>query len=181
MPWLAPFRPNGKPLHVHGFLGAFERIAERQRRNAAGPGGRERALVGLDPVDDVDLPVRVPVPWVRTGAQVLLVQEWLARQLDALPASDGGAEYLLLPHCTERATAPVAVREWQTVFAARPRVEDPTIRLLRHGGHYGHEAEHRATSEHIYALSWARHVAQAGADRTSARRRVLMPVTGETR
>ena len=21
-PWLAPFRPNGKPLHVHGFLGA---------------------------------------------------------------------------------------------------------------------------------------------------------------
>ena len=33
-PWLAPFRPNGKPLHVHGFLGAFERLAARQRRDA---------------------------------------------------------------------------------------------------------------------------------------------------
>ena len=29
-------------------------------------------------------------------------------------------------------------------------------------GTYGHEAEHRATSEHIYALSWAHHVADAG-------------------
>jgi Fe-S oxidoreductase len=29
-------------------------------------------------------------------------------------------------------------------------------------GTYGHEAEHRATSERIYALSWAGHVARAG-------------------
>ena len=27
-PWLAPYRPNGKPLHVHGFLRRFERLAE---------------------------------------------------------------------------------------------------------------------------------------------------------
>ncbi|ESW94764.1 hypothetical protein X769_31710 [Mesorhizobium sp. LSJC268A00] len=26
-PWLAPYRPNGKPLHVHGFLSSFERLA----------------------------------------------------------------------------------------------------------------------------------------------------------
>ena len=28
-PFVAPFRPNGKPLHVHGFLGAFSRAAAR--------------------------------------------------------------------------------------------------------------------------------------------------------
>src|SRR3954449_12243889 len=28
-------------------------------------------------------------------------------------------------------------------------------------GTWGHEAEHRATSEHIYSLSWAAHVAAA--------------------
>ena len=28
-------------------------------------------------------------------------------------------------------------------------------------GTWGHEAEHRAMSEHIYRLSWARHVAEA--------------------
>jgi Fe-S oxidoreductase len=27
-------------------------------------------------------------------------------------------------------------------------------------GTYGHEAEHRATSEQIYGMSWARHVAE---------------------
>ena len=31
-PWLAPFRPNGKALHVHGFLGAFERVAAANAR-----------------------------------------------------------------------------------------------------------------------------------------------------
>ncbi len=35
-PWLAPFRPNGKPLHVHGFLGAFERVAAATPRGSAG-------------------------------------------------------------------------------------------------------------------------------------------------
>ncbi len=30
-------------------------------------------------------------------------------------------------------------------------------------GTYGHEAEHRATSELIYSQSWARHVAEASA------------------
>ena len=40
-PWLAPFRPNGKPLHVHGFLGPFARIAARNAamlRELAGQG-----------------------------------------------------------------------------------------------------------------------------------------------
>src|SRR3712207_8498635 len=35
---------------------------------------------------------------------VLLVQEWLARHKDAIPrALRTGGEYLLLPHCSERA------------------------------------------------------------------------------
>jgi Fe-S oxidoreductase len=31
-------------------------------------------------------------------------------------------------------------------------------------GTYGHEAEHRATSERIYSLSWAHHVAEFARD-----------------
>ena len=41
-PWLAPYRPNGKPLHVHGFLKAFETSRDGERRDAAGSGGHGR-------------------------------------------------------------------------------------------------------------------------------------------
>ena len=93
---------------------------------------------------------------------VLLVQEWLARHVDSLPALDKGVEYLLLPHCTERATAPAAVRDWQTVFARF----GAALKILPSGccgmaGTWGHETEHRTMSERIYALSWGHHVAKA--------------------
>jgi (R)-2-hydroxyglutarate dehydrogenase len=121
-------------------------------------------LVGLDP--SMTLTYRSEYAGALEKGRlpsVLLVQEWLARHLDALPSLDTGAEYLLLPHCTERATAPAAVREWQTVFARCGLA----LKILPSGccgmaGTWGHEAEHRTTSEHIYALSWARHVAKAG-------------------
>ena len=78
-----------------------------------------------------------------------------------LPGDD--TDYLLLPHCTERTTAASTLRDWQTVFV---RV-GLKLTVLPSGccgmaGTYGHEAEHRATSERIYALSWAGHVARAG-------------------
>ena len=34
--WLAPYRPNGKALHVHGFLGAVRAPRIGQRGDAAG-------------------------------------------------------------------------------------------------------------------------------------------------
>jgi FAD/FMN-containing dehydrogenase/Fe-S oxidoreductase len=163
-PWLAPYRPNGKALHVHGFLGAFERIAEANATMLQDLAATGVDLVGLDP--SMTLTYRSEYAGALDKGRlpcVLLVQEWFVKHLDALPTLDAQAEYLLLPHCTERATAPAAVREWQTVFARCGLA----LKILPSGccgmaGTWGHEAEHRATSEHIYALSWARHVAQAG-------------------
>src|SRR5690349_14385948 len=167
-PWLAPYRPNGKALHVHGFLGAFEHVAAANATMLQELATTGVPLVGLDPsmtltyrseyVGALDKP-RLP--------SVLLVQEWFARHLDAFPILDTDAEYLLLPHCTERATAPAAVREWQTVFA-RCGLK---LRVLPSGccgmaGTWGHETEHRATSEHIYTLGWAPHVARSGTSGT---------------
>jgi (R)-2-hydroxyglutarate dehydrogenase len=160
-PWLAPYRPNGKALHVHGFLGAFERIAAANATMLKELAATGVELVGLDP--SMTLTYRseyagaLNKDWLPT---VLLVQEWLVKHLDALPPVDPQAEYLLLPHCTERATAPTALRDWQTVFASCGMA----LKILPSGccgmaGTWGHEAEHRSTSEHIYALSWGRHVA----------------------
>jgi Fe-S oxidoreductase len=163
-PWLAPFRPNGKPLHVHGFLGRFERLAEANAAMLRELAVTGVELIGLDP--SMTLTYRTEYAGALDKSrlpQVLLVQEWLARHLDALPTTRDAGEYMLLPHCTERTTALVAVREWQTVFA-RCGLE---LRILPSGccgmaGTYGHEVEHRRTSEHIYSLSWARHVAASG-------------------
>ena len=68
---------------------------------------------------------------------------------------------MLLPHCSERSLAVATLRDWQTVFAAA----GARLRVLPSGccgmaGTYGHEAEHRATSEQIYGMSWRPYVAR---------------------
>jgi Fe-S oxidoreductase len=83
-------------------------------------------------------------------------------QIDALPERARGAAptWLLLPHCTERTNAPQATSDWKRV-ADRVGVD---LCILASGccgmaGLYGHEAANRRTSEDIYVLSWAAHVA----------------------
>jgi FAD/FMN-containing dehydrogenase/Fe-S oxidoreductase len=162
--WLAPYRPNGKALHVHGFLGAFERLAAANARMLQEFAATGVDLIGLDP--SMTLTYRAEYPGALDASEVptvLLVQEWLARHRERLPAVGGGAAYQLLPHCTERTTALAAVRDWPAVFAAFGL----QLAVLPSGccgmaGTWGHEAEHRAMSERIYGLSWAGHVVAAG-------------------
>lgn len=160
--WLAPYRPNGKALHVHGFLGGFERVARDNALMLQDLADAGVDLIGLEP--SMTLTYRSEYTGISSMSRlprVLLVQEWLARRR-ALPAVGGGRAYQLLPHCTERTTALPAVRDWASVFAAFGL----QLTILPSGccgmaGTWGHEAEHRQMSEHIYGLSWARHVAAA--------------------
>ena len=159
-PWLAPYRPNGKALHVHGFLGAFGRVAAA---NAAGLRALVETgvdLVGIDP--SMTLTHRAEYAEAlggRAPPKVLLLQEWLAkRALDGPRAAP--ALHRLLPHCTERTTATASMGDWQSVFAKHGlRLEVLAAGCCGMAGTYGHEAEHRDTSERIYGMSWARHVA----------------------
>ncbi|MDP4023575.1 FAD-binding and (Fe-S)-binding domain-containing protein [Methylobacterium sp. NEAU 140] len=163
-PWLAPYRPNGKPLHVHGFLGRFERLAAANAADLGRLAATGVALVGLDP--SMTLTYRAEYRQALPGhdvPRVQLVQEWLADRLDRAPRAAGREAFWLLPHCTERTTAPAATAAWTAVFAAFGL----DLAVLPSGccgmaGTYGHEAEHRATSERIYGLSWAGHVADKG-------------------
>ncbi|KMO31596.1 membrane protein [Methylobacterium tarhaniae] len=163
-PWLAPYRPNGKPLHVHGFLGRFAQVAARNADDLGRLAATGVALVGLDP--SMTLTYRSEYKQALPGQellQVLLVQEWLAAWLDVSDSEADGEPYWLLPHCTERATALPALAAWSTVF----RAFGLRLAVLPSGccgmaGTYGHEAENRATSERIYGLGWARPVAEHG-------------------
>ena len=162
-PYVAPFLPNGKPLHVHGFLGAFERAASRNAAMLGELAASGVELVGVDA--SMTLTYRSDYTMLADADRpppVLLLQEWLARHRDAIPRKSGaGDEYLLLPHCSERSLAVSSLKDWQAAFAAT----GATLRVLPSGccgmaGTYGHEAEHRATSEQIYAMSWSKQVAR---------------------
>ncbi|TXN66600.1 hypothetical protein FV228_14770, partial [Methylobacterium sp. WL18] len=159
-PWLAPFLPNGKPLHVHGFLRAFARHAGHNARMLHALAATGIDLVGLDPSMTLTYRAEYVVALGAEGAPpVRLVQEWLAMRLVARPTPGPAREFLLLPHCTERTNAAAALRDWQVVFARLGH----RLTILPAGccgmaGTYGHEAEHRAMSERIYGLSWAAHI-----------------------
>ncbi|WP_018151314.1 D-2-hydroxyglutarate dehydrogenase YdiJ [Leeia oryzae] len=162
-PWLAPLRPNGKPLHVHGFLGWFQRVASRNAAQLKALAGTGVPLVGVDPsmtltyrseyakaLPDEDLPA------------VQLVQEWLTDWLTRHPlpaAATVSAPAWLLPHCSEKTNVPQAASQWQQVFAAMGvTLQVPKTGCCGMAGTYGHESQHRATSATIYDQSWRKQV-----------------------
>jgi Fe-S oxidoreductase len=159
-PWLAPYRPNGKALHVHGFLGRFERVAGRNAAMLRKLAATGVDIVGLDPSMTLTYRGEYAAALGAGGApQVLLLQEWLARRVAAMPLAEGGP-YRLLPHCTEASTAAASLRDWVTVFArAGLRLDVLRAGCCGMAGTYGHEAGHRETSARIYDLSWRRHLA----------------------
>jgi len=164
-PWLAPFKPNGKPQHVLGFLGAFQRTARdnAQALNAIAATGVE--LVGIDP--SMTLTYRaeyVKAIGSEASPRVALPQEWLAGHIEELPrfAANEAPRWALMPHCTERTNAPASIGQWRRVFEHF----GIDLHVLPTGccgmaGLYGHEKEHRATSEAIYRQSWANHLSDS--------------------
>jgi FAD/FMN-containing dehydrogenase/Fe-S oxidoreductase len=167
--WIAPYKPNGKPLHVLGFLDAFQRAASANATLLSALASTGVDLIGLDP--SMTLTYRseyVKSLGAQSAPKVALLQEWLASRIEELPKfePDPATHWLLLPHCTERTNAPAAVANWQRVCSHL----GVNVKILASGccgmaGLYGHEAANRPTSEQIYALSWAKHLrnpSQAG-------------------
>ena len=164
-PWLAPFRPNGKPQHVLGLLDQFRSTAGLNASMLKQLADTGVSLVGLDP----SMTLAYRAEYVKALGEdavpsIVLPQEWLAERLDELPqlAVDGNPSWTLLPHCTERTNAPAATADWAKV-GRRLGVD---LQIAASGccgmaGLYGHEAANRATSEAIYGLSWGPILADA--------------------
>ncbi|WP_458525413.1 FAD-binding and (Fe-S)-binding domain-containing protein [Onishia taeanensis] len=157
--FVAPFSPNGKPLNVQGFLGAFTRTAERQAKRLQSLADFGVPLVGIDPA----MTLTYRQEYVKTlGAdavpEVLMLQEWLVslgKRLTprGLRLSDPG--FKLLAHCTEKTNAPGSPKAWQQVFGAFGlELEVLSSGCCGMSGTYGHEARNLETSKTIYAQSW---------------------------
>lgn len=158
-PLVAPFKPNGKPLQVHGFLKAFAKAADANATLLNGLASSGIPLIGLDPAMTLAYRGEYKKLLGDNAPKVQLVQEWLTSQKDALAQYKYkfmASEYSLLAHCTEKTNAVNSVKEWQQVFAQLGQ----TLKVIETGccgmsGTFGHEAANIETSKKIYELSWS--------------------------
>ncbi|MEK9670331.1 MAG: FAD-linked oxidase C-terminal domain-containing protein, partial [Gammaproteobacteria bacterium] len=155
-PSLMPFHPNGKPLHVHGFLGWFKRLGESNAKKLRQLEALDVPLVGLDPSMTMTYrseykEVAIEVP------QVELVQEFIAKHLveGAVNATLPVKRFRLFAHCTEATNAKESLALWKPIFAmAGQTLEIESVGCCGMAGTYGHEKTNLDTSKTIYAQSW---------------------------
>ena len=163
--YLAPFAPNGKPLQVQGFLGAFERAARFNAQSLRKLQQYGVALVGLDPA----MTLVYRQEYSKTLANedtptVILPQEWLATALPRQEAEPVAQVYQFLPHCTEKTNEPASIGLWQQVFERLGlKLEVLASGCCGMSGTYGHETRNVQTSAVIYGQSWQPLVAKFGA------------------
>ncbi len=183
-PVLVPYRPNGKALHIKGFLSAFQRVARSNAAYLSGLAALGFPMVGLEPA--VTLTYREEYPEVLgpdcPPFRVELLQDFLlscanqSARLESLriKASEQRTApnaFTLFGHCTEKTQAPAAQRAWVRVFEAFGlSLELGTVGCCGMCGVFGHEARHAEESRGIYAQSWQPKLAAAGA----ARDRILV-------
>ncbi len=153
---VAPFMPNGKPLHVHGFMKAFDKAAQRNAQMLQQIAEYEVPLIGIDP--SMTLTYRQEYKDVIDGdlPPVQLIQEWLSSQLDNIERPEAASSvYRLMAHCTEKTSAAPSIRQWQAIFEALgQRLEVISTGCCGMSGTFGHESDNLQRSKDIYELSW---------------------------
>ena len=127
-PLLIPFFPNGKALHIKGFLRAFTALVRRNVANLERIAALGISLIGLEPA--ITLTYRDEYPHALGIAKlpftVLLLQEWICDNLDEIrnkssvtrAATSSREHYTLLGHCTEKTALPQSQKDWQQAFSA---------------------------------------------------------------
>src|SRR5690606_30323738 len=116
IPLLAPFKPNGKPLQVHGFLKAFAKAADSNATMLNGLASSGIPLIGLEPAMTLAYRSEYKKLLGTHAPPVHLVQEWLATQQEALTENAelfNAGDYSLLAHCTEKTNAASSIKDWQ--------------------------------------------------------------------
>lgn len=158
--FLAPYNPNGKPLHVHGFMKAFGKAAIKNSDQLRELQNTGVELIGIDP--SMTLTYRQEYDTVipsKDLPQVQLIQEWLVQNLDRLEMSKPAEQkqtFKLLSHCTEKTSAASSPKQWQKIFSAfGQELELVATGCCGMSGTYGHEKANLETSKKIYQLSWS--------------------------
>ncbi len=161
--YIAPFFPNGKPLHIKGFLEKFNALAHKNAAYLQQLEALEIPLLGIDPSITLTYRDEYPKAIGKQIATVHLPQEWLVNNLQKLnlPTIQSRSIYYLLSHCTEKTACVAAEEQWQTVFSAFGCELKPLAAgCCGMAGSYGYEKEHIQLSKQLFAMDWKAHLAK---------------------
>ncbi|RDV26209.1 FAD-binding oxidoreductase [Alteromonas aestuariivivens] len=163
-PVLLPFKPNGKPEHVKGFLQRFANTARSSADFLNQLHELGMPMVGVDA--SLVLCYRDEYSKVlgdkRGNFHVQMVHEWLLSLPDSAWAPfehvtpvEQRKPFALFSHCTEKTALPKSEQQWQSLFARLNQpVEIVAVGCCGMAGTYGHEADQKEKSLGIYGLSW---------------------------
>lgn len=172
-PVLLPFKPNGKTMHVTGFLDKFARTAGDTAAFLNEVAALNMPMVGVD----TPLVLCYRDEYKALGAArgdfvVHTVHEWLATLPDAQwtqqPASNQ-PRMALFAHCTEKTALPKTEQIWQSLFARVGQdIDIVSVGCCGMAGNYGHEAVNKANSLGIYEMSWEQAIGRYDANQIMA-------------
>ncbi|WP_394132073.1 FAD-binding and (Fe-S)-binding domain-containing protein [Shewanella maritima] len=158
-PVLLPYKPNGKPAHIKGFLDKFAKMAQNSADFLNQVAQLGMPMVGLDPA--LTLCYRDEYQQVlgdnRGDFEVLLSNEWLATVIvkRELVTNRSEQHYTWFSHCTESTAKPNTAKEWQAIFAHfGAQLSSVNLGCCGMAGTYGHELHNLERSKALYDMSW---------------------------
>lgn len=156
-PVLLPFKPNGKPQHVKGFLDKFARTAKNSAAFLEQVSELNIPLVGLDA--SLVLCYRDEYKTIlgesRGEFEVLVAHEWLAEQTFEQLVFEPQKPFVLLSHCSETTSLPQSAKTWQAIFEkVGLELQAKATGCCGMAGTYGHEIQNQQNSTSLYELSW---------------------------
>ncbi|AIT10115.1 4Fe-4S ferredoxin [Candidatus Francisella endociliophora] len=164
--YVAPFRINGKPAHVKGFLKYFRKKAVKATEFYNRIAETKVEMIGIDPA--MTLVYRDEYPKIcrdKVRFKIKMVQEWLVTKLDTFPKMQTmiNKEFDLFNHCTEKSLSTVSVINWQKIFKHFGiRLKIANVGCCGMSGSFGHEVKHINTSKKIYNMSWKEKINECG-------------------
>ncbi|MFT5635525.1 MAG: FAD/FMN-containing dehydrogenase/Fe-S oxidoreductase [Cognaticolwellia sp.] len=169
-PILLPFKPNGKPQHVKGFLGKFAKTAKSTAEFLNQIHHLKMPMVGLDASmvlcfrDEYKQALGIN----RGDFEVKLAHEWLITLIDEKtnkPINKVKPQnliaYKLFAHCTEKTALAGSEGQWQHIFQYFGlSLSSISVGCCGMAGTYGHEKVNLENSTSLYKMSWQDKVAQ---------------------
>lgn len=176
-PVLIPFKPNGKPQHVKGFLKQFAKTAKSTADFLNELAELEIAMVGIDA--SLALCYRDEYNQILGNArgdfEVKLPHEWLMQLFGdkafSLPSlvDETPPNFKLFAHCTEKTMLPNSEGQWQVIFEKFGVILDKVaVGCCGMAGTYGHEKANQDNSKGLYELSWKAKVENLGEEQVLA-------------
>jgi FAD/FMN-containing dehydrogenase/Fe-S oxidoreductase len=175
-PILLPFKPNGKPQHVKGFLNKFAKTAANAAEFLNKLHQLAIPMVGMDA--SLTLCYRDEYQQTlgdkRGDFNVLLAHEWLLTVLDhqntktclsnatiKQEREPSEISFKLFAHCTEKTALAGSEGQWKSIFKAFGlTLDNVSVGCCGMAGTYGHEQVNFDNSKMLYQMSWQEKVAK---------------------